>query len=70
MILKFSDGIEIDLSGPVRVLELHDGFYVVGEGMLQPVSSKQEAEEIVGLHKIMTSPLVRKQSVEEIYSLN
>jgi len=70
MILKFSDGIEINLSGPVRVLELHDGFYVVGEGMLKPVSSREEAEEIVGLHKIMTSPLVRKQSVEEIYPLN
>lgn len=70
MILKFSDGIEIDLSGPVRVLELHDGFYVVGEGMLKPVSSKEEAEEIVRLHKIMTSPLVRKQSVEEIYPFN
>jgi hypothetical protein len=70
MILKFSDGIEIDLSGPVRILELQDGFYVVGEGMLKPVSSREEAEQIVGLHKIMSSPLVRKQIVEEIYPLN
>lgn len=61
MILKFSDGIEIDLSGPVRVLELHDGFYVVGEGMLKPVETKEEAEFIVSLHRVMTSPILRQQ---------
>jgi hypothetical protein len=70
MILKFSDGIEIDLSGPIRVLELHDGFYVVGEGMFKPVSSREEAEKIISIHKMMSSPLVRKQIVEETYPLN
>jgi hypothetical protein len=44
-ILRFSDGVTIDTSGPLRVLELSDGFYVVGEGFLIPVSSEEEALE-------------------------
>lgn len=61
MKIKFSDGIEIDLSGPVRVLELHDGFYVVGMGMLMPVSSQKEAQDYVSLHHTLNSPAVQKQ---------
>ena len=44
-ILRFSDGVTIDTSCPLRVLELSDGFYVVGEGFLIPVSSEEEALE-------------------------
>lgn len=51
MTLKFSDGVNIDTSGPLRVLELSDGFYVVGEGMLIPVSSKDKALEIINQTK-------------------
>ena len=43
MTLHFSDGVSIDTSGPLRVLELEDGFYVVGKGMLIPVNSQTEA---------------------------
>jgi len=46
-ILRFSDGVSIDTSGPLRVLELSDGFYVVGEGTLIPVESKEKALEII-----------------------
>ena len=40
--LKFSDGIEIDTSGELRLLELYDGWYVVGEGRLIPVKDEEE----------------------------
>jgi len=33
-ILRFSDGINIDTSGPIRKMSLKDGWYVVGMGML------------------------------------
>src|SRR5208283_379200 len=44
-ILKFTDGVEIDTSGPPRKLHLHDGWYVVGEGLLLPVADEVEADE-------------------------
>jgi hypothetical protein len=40
--LSFSDGIEIDTSGELRLLELYDGWYVVGEGRLIPVEDEDE----------------------------
>jgi hypothetical protein len=47
MTLNFTDGVSIDTSGPLRILLLEDGFYVVGRGNLIPVSSQQEAEETI-----------------------
>ena len=44
MLLKFNDGITIDTSGPLRTIELYDCWYVVGKGMLIPVSSEEEAK--------------------------
>ena len=38
-ILKFSDGIEIDTSGELGVLEFNIGWFVVVEGQLLPVTS-------------------------------
>ena len=46
-ILKFSDGIEIDTSGELRVLELYDGWYVVGKGRLIPVKDREEGEQLL-----------------------
>jgi hypothetical protein len=43
--LKFSDGIEIDTSGELRLLELYDGWYVGGEGRLIPVKDEEEGQE-------------------------
>jgi hypothetical protein len=37
--LRFSDGLEIDTSGDYRVIQEHDGYYVVGHGMLCAVPS-------------------------------
>ena len=42
-ILRFNDGVEIDTSGNYRTLELHDGWYVVGHGRLQPCADEEEA---------------------------
>tara|TARA_X000000950_G_scaffold279684_1_gene372853 strand:- start:92 stop:265 length:174 start_codon:yes stop_codon:yes gene_type:complete len=45
--LRFNDGIEIDTSGPLRMLRLKDGLYVVGEGWCIPVEDTKEAEAII-----------------------
>ena len=48
-ILRFNDGIEIDTSGELRLLELYDGWYVVGEGLLIPVDSEEKGRDMVEL---------------------
>ena len=50
--LRFSDGISIDTSGELRILTLHDGPYVVGEGMLIPVNTKDEGLRIIREKKL------------------
>lgn len=51
--LKFSDGVSIDTSGPLRVLELSDGFYVTGCGILIPVESEEKALEVIKRKEII-----------------
>ena len=46
-ILKFSDGVEIDTAGPLRVYEGPDGLYVVGEGMLCACGDREEAAQLM-----------------------
>ena len=41
-IAKLSSGTEIDVSGSLRVLEIENDFYVVGQEMLIPVKSREE----------------------------
>jgi hypothetical protein len=48
-ILRFDDGIEIETSGELRLLELYDGWYVVGEGRLIPVKDEEEGVEIISM---------------------
>jgi len=45
--LKFSDGMTFDTSGPLRAIHETDGWYVVGQGMLIPVRSKEEADKYI-----------------------
>ena len=45
--LRFNDGIEIDTNGPLRILRLKDGLYVVGEGWCIPVGDTKEAKAII-----------------------
>jgi len=45
--LKFSDGMEFDLSGPLRVELRSDGYYVVGQNMLMAVDTLEQGEKVV-----------------------
>ena len=45
-VLTFSDGVKFDTSGPYRVTHRKDGWYFVGGGMLCPVNSYEEGNEM------------------------
>ena len=45
--LRFSDGMELDLSGDLRVVHRRDGWYVVGQGMLITVANREEGDRTV-----------------------
>jgi hypothetical protein len=45
--IKFSDDMEFDTSGPLRVTYRRDGLYVVGEGTLTAVADYAEAQELI-----------------------
>ena len=47
MILKFSDGEMFDTSGELRQELREDGWYVIGNGLLIPVPSEQDADKII-----------------------
>ena len=44
--IKFDDGVQFDTRGPLRVAKRRDGYYVVGEGLLIPVDSREEGEQV------------------------
>ena len=46
MKLEFNDGVSFDTSGPMRPERRHDGWYAVGNGMLLPADSLQEAQSM------------------------
>ena len=46
-ILRFNDGVNIDTSGPYRVIRLRDGYYVVGNGTCCPVETYEEGRELI-----------------------
>ena len=45
--LRFTDGMEFNVAGPLRVEHRHDGWYVVGNGMLIPVGSAEEGKGVI-----------------------
>ena len=45
--LRFSDGENFDLDGELRIEARQDGLYVLGGGMMIPVDSRQEGEELI-----------------------
>jgi len=45
--LKFSDGMIIHSHGPLRTVEFSDGWYVVGKGMVIPVTSELSGKEVI-----------------------
>lgn len=45
--LRFTDGMQFDTSGKLRTEERSDGWYVVGEGMLCAVDSKEDGDRFI-----------------------
>jgi len=45
--LRFTDGMEFNVGGPLRVEHRRDGWYVVGNGLLMPVDSREEGEAFI-----------------------
>ncbi len=43
----FSDRMEIKESGPYRITRETDGLYVVGNGLICPVETQEEAEQML-----------------------
>ena len=46
-ILKFTDGETFDLSGPLRLEERYDGWYVLGNNKMIPVDSQDEGLKLI-----------------------
>lgn len=46
-ILKFTDGETFDLSGPLRLEERYDGWYVLGNNKMIPVGSQDEGLKLI-----------------------
>jgi hypothetical protein len=61
--IEFSDGMKFDTSGPLRIDERSDGFYVVGEGSLMAVASREEGEAWIAQK---TKPAITMQVVGPI----
>lgn len=45
--LKFSDGMVIHTHGELRCIEFSDGWYIIGEGKLIPVTSEKEGKLLI-----------------------
>jgi len=47
--------MNFDTTGPLRITRRRDGYYVIGEGMLIPVDSREEGKETILEMKKSTS---------------
>lgn len=45
--LEFSDGEKFDLDGEYRIERRSDGLYVLGNGLMSPVESEEEGNELI-----------------------
>ena len=45
--MTFTDGVTFDTDGPYRVESRHDGYYVVGRGLLCPVDNYNQGYEMI-----------------------
>lgn len=74
MKMQFTDGMEFDLEGPYRIEEKNDGFYVVGNGILDPCEDQAEAEEVLKQYQDLEKRLIeaaneRKKSCPNAQSM-
>lgn len=47
MTMRFDDGMEIDISGPLRIIQKRDGLYITGDRMLIPIRDAAEGRDII-----------------------
>jgi hypothetical protein len=59
-LLKFSDGEQFDLSGPLRVELRSDGYYVLGENMMVAVDTLEKGIKMIS----------DKKSGKKYYNIN
>jgi hypothetical protein len=52
MKIHFIDGISIETAGPLRILHLRDGFYVIGQGNLIPVDNHADGQDTITNMKV------------------
>ena len=45
--LRFSDGEQFDTGGELRIEARRDGLYVLGGGMMIPVDSRKEGQDLI-----------------------
>jgi len=45
--IRLSDGIEFETTGDYHLTHRHDGWYVVGKGMLCPVRGYDEGQQVI-----------------------
>lgn len=73
-ILKFTDDEEFDTSCKLHTEERNDGWYVIGDGHLIPVSSEEEGEEEIerlkGLSENLNENISQNESEELIRKWN
>jgi hypothetical protein len=56
MKIHFTDGVSIETAGPLRILHLADGHYVVGEGNLIPVDDRDDGIRVLADMKVWRGP--------------
>jgi hypothetical protein len=62
MAMIFSDGMEIKESGPYRIIREADGLYVVGKGLVCPVDTQEEADQLLReLLSVQTRSTIKDQ---------
>ena len=45
--IKFNDGVEFNIDGEYRIVRKSDGYYVVGQGLLCAVESREEGTTLI-----------------------
>ena len=55
--LQFSDGVTFDTSGELRIERRSDGLYVVGQGMMQAIDSREEGKKLIAEMRLGSSEM-------------
>lgn len=66
--LRFTDGEEFDLSGPLRKEERYDGWYVLGENKMIPVSDEEEADSYISTERRTKAILSSENPQKEFFN--